>query len=66
MLKDVILVWSERADLLLALRARLAYTRAMRLLILLLPALPALAAAQSKSVDWPVYGGSPEIGRAHV
>ena len=29
----------------------------MRLLILLLPALPALAAAQSKSVDWPVYGG---------
>ena len=60
MLKDVILVWSERADLLLALRARVAYTRAMRLLILLLPALPALAAAQSKSVDWPVYGGSPD------
>ena len=40
-------------------RAGRVYSR-MRLLILLLPALPALAGAQSKSVDWPVYGGSPD------
>ena len=38
-------------------RTRRVYSR-MRLSILaLLPALPALAGAQSKSVDWPVYGG---------
>ena len=36
------------------------YSR-MRLRILLLtPAISALAGAQSKSVDWPVYGGSPD------